>query len=404
MGKTTKAPPKHATRRPLRTKVEAPHCTHCEKKSKTKQHLKKHLADVHDIDVTWHPCTHCEKKFKQQSNLKTHLANVHDIDVTWHPCTHCKEKFKEAGTLKTHLANVHDIGVKWHPCTCCEQKFKQACNLKTHLAYVHDIGVTWHPCTHCKEKFKEAGHLKTHLADVHDIGVKWHPCTCCEQKFKQACNLKTHLENVHDIGRHKCTYCFQNRNSSIPYDDAGLGGQVRICRKCFNKKTGKESRIELQWSQHLDEQLGTLPYLQGSDKSLRSMGGCSLKRPDKTYLYPEFWLLGECDERQHAGHNGNYSCEEQRLSEIYDEESICGQKMVVLRWNPDQYTPPAGHAKVRSRQERLAIYVALHRWLRAHPPAELISVYYLFYNEDNPRICRQYPVRMISSMADVEAL
>ena len=40
------------------------------------------------------------------------------------------------------------------------------------------------------------------------------------------------------------------------------------------------------------------------------------------------------------------------------------------------------------------------------PPAELISVYYLFYSEDNPRICRnpQYRVRMINSLADVEAL
>ena len=42
--------------------------------------------------------------------------------------------------------------------------------------------------------------------------------------------------------------------------------------------------------------------------------------------------------------------------------------------------------------------------LRQHPPSDLITVYYLFYDADNPRICRKYPVRMINSMADVEAL
>ena len=66
--------------------------------------------------------------------------------------------------------------------------------------------------------------------------------------------LQDYLEHVHDIGTHKCTYCHENRNSSIPYDDTELGEQVRICRKCFNKSTGKvvNSRIELRWRQHLE--------------------------------------------------------------------------------------------------------------------------------------------------------
>ena len=139
-------------------------------------------------------------------------------------------------------------------------------------------------------------------------------------------------------------------------------------------------------------------------RSLRGLGGCSLKRPDWLATWPEFVELGECDEKQHTGHNGDYSCEEERLSEIYDEPSICGQKLVVLRWNPDGYTPPAGQAKVKGKEKRMAIYLALHRKLRQHPPSDLITVYYLFYSEDNPRICRQYPVHMIYSMADVEAL
>ena len=103
-------------------------------------------------------------------------------------------------------------------------------------------------------------------------------------------------------------------------------------------------------------------------------------------------------------HEERRRCEEERLSEIYDEPSICGRKLVVLRWNPDGYQPPAGQAKVTGKEKRMAIYLALHRKLRQHQPSDLITVYYLFYSKDNPRICRQYPVHMINSMADVEAL
>ena len=46
--------------------------------------MKQHLADVHNIGVTWRPCSQegCEERFKQASQLKQHLANVHDIGVT----------------------------------------------------------------------------------------------------------------------------------------------------------------------------------------------------------------------------------------------------------------------------------------------------------------------------------
>jgi hypothetical protein len=67
-------------------------------------------------------------------------------------------------------------------------------------------------------------------------------------------------------------------------------------------------------------------------------------------------------------HNGDYSCEEERLSEMYDEPSICGRKLVVLRWNPDAYTPPAGQTKVKGKEKRMAIYLALH------PPSALITL------------------------------
>ena len=168
---------------------------------------------------------------------------------------------------------------------------------------------------------------------MHDIGVTWHPCSQegCEERFKQAGDLKRHLALVHDIGPHPCNYCCCNRTSHIPYDDLNVG-RVHICRKCFRTVTGKNSRVELLWSDYVDAELGT-DGLLGSDASLRSLGGCSRLRPDKLYLRDDTVEVDECDEHQHARFgNGGYRCEERRLSEIYDEPGICGRNLTVIRW------------------------------------------------------------------------
>ena len=95
----------------------------CEQKFST-------TANVHDIDLRfWHSCDMCERKFKEANNLKRHRANVHDIDVRWHSCDMCEQTFKYAGHLKRHRAFVHDIDVRWHSCDMCERKFKSVSNL-----------------------------------------------------------------------------------------------------------------------------------------------------------------------------------------------------------------------------------------------------------------------------------
>jgi hypothetical protein len=179
---------------------------------------------------------------------------------------------------------------------------------------------------------------------------------------------------------------------------------VQICRKCLVKK-GRvvNSRDELIWRQYLEDRLDPT-YLLGCDKSLKSLGGCSMKRPDWISAYPEFVELGECDEKQHSGYNGGSSCEEARLAETYDEPGIIGKKMVVLRWNPDGYKPQGAQVKITSLKEKLETYVALRKHLLAHPPDDITNVYYLFYSPTNPLIMTKYPVHMIYSITDVETL
>ena len=88
----------------------------------------------------------CNYKAKLRGNIKRHLACVHDIGVTWHTCPQdgCEYKAKQKGSIKAHLAHIHDIGVTWHSCPQdgCEYKAKQRSDIKKHLAHIHNVGVS----------------------------------------------------------------------------------------------------------------------------------------------------------------------------------------------------------------------------------------------------------------------
>jgi hypothetical protein len=151
----------------------------CKYRAKESNNLKQHLADIHDIGVTWHTCPQagCEYKAKGKGSIKAHLAYNHDIGVTWHTCPQegCEYKAKDRSSIKQHLANIHDIGVKWHACPQegCRHKAKKRSHIKEHLAHIHDIGVTWHRCPQegCNYKAKRRGDINAHLANIHNIGV-----------------------------------------------------------------------------------------------------------------------------------------------------------------------------------------------------------------------------------------
>ena len=223
----------------------------------------------------------------------------------------------------------------------------------------------------------------------------------CDHKAKQKGDLKRHKALVHDIGDYQCEFCLCNRNSHIPYTDHT--GKHKICRKCYKKATGKESRIELTWSDYIDKELGT-EYLSSSDKSLKSNGGCFLYRPDKLYIGVERVEVDECDEHQHKRKNGTYSCDEKRITDIYGEDGIKGKDLVVIRWNPDNYKVPSGYTK-KNRKERLELMVKLKKKLREKKIMRgKIHIYYMFYDIDNPRLSKRISHTMIYNKTDIHKI
>ena len=317
------------------------------------------------------------------------------------------EEFKQKSRIKQHKADKHNIGLTWYNCDIdgCDHKCKHKGNLKQHKADVHDIDVTWYKCDidGCNHKCKLKGNLKQHKAYVHDIDVIWYKCDIdgCNHKCKLKGDLKRHKAYVHDIGDYECDFCMKNRNSHIDYTDTQ--GKHKICRKCYKKTTGKESRIEHVWSDYIDKKLGT-EYLSSSDKSLKSIGGCQKYRPDKLYIGIDRVEIDECDENQHKYKNGNYSCDEKRISDIYDEKGICGKNLIVIRWNPDNYIVPK-YAKKKNRKERLKLFLMLKKKLRKIKKLkDKIHIYYMFYDKDNERITQYYPYTMIYNKDDIDKI
>lgn len=434
------------------------HCDHCDEKFRLKSELKKHLLNVHNIDTRKkHKCDYCDKTFLSTSKLKRHLANIHDIGVVWHNCNQCDFKCKDQYNLKKHLAHIHDTGVSWwrcnyenctlkfktssdlkrheavhginagkFECDLCEQVFNTNPNLTRHYRNVHGIDTVWYDCSECDYRAKSKAGLKSHLARIHSIGAKTYYCDQCEYtavtkssitrhkknvhlinvkwlycpvkncvyKAKNNSRLKEHISYIHDIGDKECEYCMLNRYKLNRYkEDKKI---VHICNTCLRQITGKESRIEAQMSNYLDDQFGT-EFLLASDSVVYGEA-CQKYRPDKLYASPGIVLHIECDEHQHVYSGNDYSCDEKRISDIYDE--FPGQKYIVIRWNPDKYKVPQGKPKL-NRAERLEALLACMEETLENPPEEMISIIYMFYDKDNDLISRNIPHRFVYDIDDI---
>lgn len=395
--------------------------------------LKRHKACVHHIGVTWHICDKiltsgekCGKKCKTKSNLDAHISIKHCESTFTYPCCFiypdgkkCSFTTQYPDTIPDHQARIHGIGVVWIHCDeilpngkKCEHKVTKPGKLTEHKQDAHNIGVKWKICTEikdngkvCNDKFKRTGQLKEHKANKHDIGVTWYKCTelitkdtPCPYKSKKNCHIKRHKETEHDIGAERCDFCFQNRNSHIPFTDKV--GKHHICRECYNKSTGKSTRIEHIVSDYLDEKFG-VEYLLLSDSPLSKENGCIPYRPDKLYTSPTISLHIEVDEHQHMYSNGSYKCDEKRMTEI--SAKCVGIKYVCIRWNPDTYKTPDGSPKLK-RSERMKMLLDLMKKLTKYPPEPIESVYYMFYNQNSHRIAKNLPVTMIYKPEDIESI
>ncbi len=314
-----------------------------------------------------HKCPHCLLVFGKKRYCTAHVNEKHR-KLRDYTCPHCPvAPFSRKYERDKHVREVHQ-NVRTCFCSVCDRPFKRP----------HD----------CRK------HERTH------DGIKDFVCTLCAEPFSRKHDLKRHLAKKHDIGPHYCVGCQHCTTSQVTHTEPD-GTVLLLCQTCFNRKTGKEVRVELRWRAYLNEHLGT-EHLLLCDQSLRRFGGDSNFKPDRLSRYGDRALLEECDEHQHDD-TRRYKDEEGRMLAIMNDPMLAGTTLIVIRWNPHTYTPPEGQQR-KGRAERLETHVALVRHLLAHPPTARITVYYLFYSADNPQICRNLPHHLLYSMADVAAL
>jgi len=266
--------------------------------------------------------------------------------------------------------------------------------LKQHLWQIHDIGNgRWWNCNQdgCDYKCKTSSHLKQHLWQVHSIG-KGKIWKCeeigCKYQCKAKSDFRKHLQYVHDVGDQICDYCKGNCFNRTVYNDKNVG-KVKICRRCYNKITGFNCRAEEEMIK-LIERSEFSPYIILKDKIVSHDVCKTRRRPDMLLSSGDLHIIYECDEKQHSQYSPE--CEWGRLDEIIDE--FKDGKIVFVRWNPDYYRPPEDK-KRKNRTERTEALLDLTRNILSDPPSEHISIYYMFYNEDNPVIAKRWKTHLI---------
>ena len=161
----------------------------------------------------------------------------------------------------------------------------------------------------------------------------------------------------------QCLYC----NTDIHYNE-------QFCSSCKiyisnGNKTVKKKNKELTIKTLLDEH--EIKYYHDNIV----VNGCSRKRPD--FLIPTNWgnIVLEVDEFQHNRKNYNCECEKTRMQQIYYD--IGCEKVLFVRYNPDQYL---SLDKKFSSIERQNFLIKFLKEYICDFPKNNLSVVYLFYD------------------------
>jgi hypothetical protein len=339
-------------------------------------------------------CNECKKTFVSIAIKKKHdkiCKNKHtDFKYEKKKCNICNVFF---ANVKQHMSNIHNIDVKWFNCEKCDYKCKTSSDLEKHNVNLHYTDIKLFNCEKCNYKSKLKDSLKKHMKNKHDIDVKWYNCKYCDYKTKASSDLSRHKQNIHDIGNHLCNYCLGNKNSSINYEG------YKICRKCYNKRTGKSTRSEYEWSEYLDKNFGT-EFLLSSDKRIHG-NKCQYYRPDKIYASSELIIHKECDEHEHKYNNGNYECDEKRISDIYDEFEN-KNTYIVTRWNPDNYIVPKEKKRLY-RKERLELDLYITKKIQENQNKfPKLFIFFICYSKNSQRLTKNIPFVLIYDKIDVD--
>jgi len=263
---------------------------------------------------------------------------------------------------------------------------KKAAWYQANKAKVAAQNAAWYQANKAEIAAQNAAYKQANKAEIAAKNAAWY----------HANKAKVAAQNAAYRDRYECELCCKKCGRLRPCTDPATNIDSMACRDCFMKVTGKDIRIEHEWSLYLDEHF--FPEWRVCTDSRVGGESCSRYRPDGLWASPKIVLQWELDEKQHRG--TSYDCDERRISELYDE--FPGKQYVVIRVNPHGYKAPPG-TKKPSQEERKALMLrVMHACLEKEWETP-IHVVYMFYSADNANITRNLGKSMLFDAKDVDA-
>ncbi|XP_061194167.1 zinc finger protein 836-like [Saccostrea echinata] len=203
-------------------------CPECSKMFTRKEHLDKHLRQVHKVtkpkvvkEIFPCECQVCQAGFHSRTELADHIKVSHmaEIDekiidnpkftINFHEdhfiCKKCGKSSTNEDELAIHMAshlgimNKNDTFI----CDICGETFHKKNLFTAHRA--RHTNIKAFPCTKCNKKFHVRSSLESHL-QTHRT-YRDFVCHICGNAFKSRPSLRMHAKR-HDMDRcHVCKYC-----------------------------------------------------------------------------------------------------------------------------------------------------------------------------------------------------
>lgn len=209
-------------------RYSCPKCSiHYDTSSLLKKHLEKNCSQFRKKRVYRYPCVACPRVFVTKLQTARHMANVHQIEISNVDkfCFECKGEFDDyVNHIRMHSCSFacSICGAKFltqektaeheqakhagetfedRPFKCkendCNLSFKNLNHLKSHQQAIHMTKQLNHKCPECEKTFSLKAHLTVHIRQHSST----FPCNYpdCNRIFRKLNSLKDHFEKVHAI-------------------------------------------------------------------------------------------------------------------------------------------------------------------------------------------------------------
>ncbi|XP_058801177.1 zinc finger Y-chromosomal protein-like [Phymastichus coffea] len=186
-------------------------CEHCPFRTRYKNHLKRHLANVHTDNRSIECPNRCGSVLKNKESLRGHL-NFCGSELFSVQCRYCSFRPKRKNLLQLHVARAHnDLSNITNQCPKCTKKFKKKAYLKKHVPICDSKRVF--QCAACSYTFHKKALLEKHILQKHlhrsanDKFAPYSHCPRCHTGFKHQTDLSEHLVRCGHEVRFQCYHC-----------------------------------------------------------------------------------------------------------------------------------------------------------------------------------------------------